>query len=285
MRFVIRKSKQLLVHWLVCLRIPSETYLKRTAVYIRFTVEDYEAPVATWDARIDYSYMYVAYRDDQYVRTITSGISGQSLTNIPTSSHFWVNFNESSMVYDVVGETWRDLNYTIFNPQILADALTVRNESDNRELVYGVDYWVEYIYLSGNKSFRIIITDDYSHLGYGNDFLQPYWLGSMKSNSSYSIKLNADMISDVASCGNTGNLIEDIPLVSWTTRDDTPPVLTIKDAKGAVVCDETCADNNFFINVNQPWYDVDDWNTWLQLYYPTGHSWRRHYLLQLRRAG
>ncbi len=235
---------------------------------ISWCAEDYEAPVAEWIARMDYSYLYVAYTDDQYVTDWEDGIAGDVITDVPTSSHFYVTFNEAAQVYDPVAETWRDLSYAIYNPAVLANALTITNEGDT--LVYGPDYWLQYIPFTGNRAFRIIIANDYSHLGYGNLGSQPYLLGSMKSNSEYNIILNEGMISDFPSCDNPGNIIEEVQLLTIFTRDDTPPELTILDANGAVICDADCPETGFYINFNQPGFDVDDpnWMNWWTYWTP-----------------
>ncbi len=229
-----------------------------------FCARDYEAPIASWTVTADYSYMYAAQTDPLYTRTIDSGDAGESMSGVPTSSFVNVNFNENVNIFDegtltsTVDDAWRSLTSFFLSEDDIAKALTVKN--GNTELVYGTDYRVVKFPFGSSSSFAIVITDDYSHIGYGGIV---YMNGSMKSNSTYHIGLKQGWISDLASCSTRNIITEDVDLLTVVTRDDTPPTLTMKDANGVAICDAACAAPiaSYGWNNNQP-NNNSGWSNW-----------------------
>ncbi len=226
---------------------------------IDWCTEDYLAPVASWVAKMDYSYIFEAYTDPQYVSDWDFGIAGDELVDVPTNSHFAVTFNESAQVWDADAPAWRPLSYAGWSPSaIFEDAITILN--DGETLQFGVDYWAQYV---GGNTFRIIITNDDSHYGHGtyDPWLnQPYLNGSMKSNSQYQIIINDGMVRDEPSCGNDGNVMEETLLLTVNTRDDNPPMLTMKDANGDTICDASCYSAETYMNYEggqEPFWNWD----------------------------
>lgn len=223
---------------------------------IDWCTEDYLAPVATWVAKMDYSYIFEAYTDDDYVTDWESGIAGEELVDVPTSSYFVVALDEDAQVWDADDEEWRDLHYAQWDPMVLQSAITVTNEGET--LTMFEDYWVQYLW--SEQVFRIIISNDESHYGHGSFWPdQPYLFGSMKSNSQYEITLNEGMLRDDPECGNH-NYIEETTVLTVTTRDDTPPQLTMKDANGDTICDASCYGSETYMNYEggqEPFWNWD----------------------------
>jgi len=232
-----------------------------------FCAEDYEAPVASWKVVEDFSYMYVARTDPYYEREYKHGDAGETLSDIPTSSFFYVKFQEPVMVLDTIGtDTWRALDSAAsFNLDILANALKITNVTTGQELEYGPQYWILNDYYHPTDRFKVIITDDFSHIGYSGaqqwSGSYDYPFGSMMSNATYTIELKPGWISDMPSCSKRRIINDNVLLVTATTRNDVPPTLTVKDANGNVICDADCnqdwALTKWWSNMTQPnnWTD------------------------------
>jgi hypothetical protein len=231
----------------------------------QFCTADYEAPIASTDLYEDYSYLFdVLYSEPDYQVNVTEdNEAGSVFTDISTSAFFRINFNEPVKIRKPSG-AWRalsDLNVSGLSYQDVSSILVVKNETDGRELVWNEDYVIEKAddWWSPSRDetmFKVIIIEDQSHYGYGGPIegKHPYSLGSMKSESTYSISILANKVADLVNCPpynpNIMGAVE--PLITVTTRDDSPPQLSMYDAENNLICDTTCAGTDGYANQYQP---------------------------------
>jgi hypothetical protein len=240
-----------------------------------FCTLDYEPPVASSGIFEDFSYLFNVYDDPEYYSEIHPNLpAGDEVTDLSTSSWFRVKFDEDVQIWDTSmatpsGQGWNPLINLNGGGGLtyadLSNILVVRNLTEGTELVWGVDYELIRVALPWERSyiFRVVIQDDDSHYGHGDDPFHPYTNGSMKSNTTYQIAIKANMVADIhkqACSAYDPNLMDEVdPLLTVTTRDDTPPQLKIVDAMGKVVCDTTCSGTTGYYNEGNP---GNFWSQW-----------------------
>jgi hypothetical protein len=241
-----------------------------------FHVRDYEDPIASWTIIQDYTYLDIAYDDDEYEGLIVKGAAGATINNIPTSSLLKIEFNEDVYVWD--NESGATNKWTVLGPGAsvrdeLAAAITLKDVTNNVTLTYDPD---------GYGIAPVVGNWDFQEIGSNYAIIRVYqaqdhWMPDFainesgrkdrgfKSNTTYTAAVAAAVFSDDEDCDNSRNIYDgNNPLVTIITRDDTPPTLTITDANEVPVCGARCVSANNPIHlkfntkvVKTPWVGID----------------------------
>jgi len=218
-----------------------------------FDVRDYEDPIASWVLIQDFTYLNVAYQDPEYPQyaKVVEKKAGETEANVPTSSLLKIKFDEEVYLLDkdVTPNVWYKMNA----PQVLDElvaAIHIKDVTNNKELFYDPNGIIN----SATDTawiFAETVGTDYAVIRVFQ--AQEHWTPAMttpwvkdagfKSNTTYTVSLDAGLFADEEDCDNTRNIYDALPapLGTFITRDDTPPTLTITDSKGAAICGGYCA--------------------------------------------
>ncbi len=216
-----------------------------------FDVRDYEDPIAEWVLIQDFTYLNVAYDDPEYIGKIDTLQAGATATDVPTSSLLKIKFNEDVYLLDkdVTPNAWKLMN----DPSVLdelAAAIHLKDVTNGKELFYDPNgiivpttdtAWVFAETLgTDNLVIRVFQAQEHWTPAMTTPFIKD---AGFKSNTTYTIALDAGLFADSEDCDNTRNIYDALPtpLGTFITRDDTPPSLTITDSKGNEICGGYCA--------------------------------------------